>query len=321
MVRRTTFANAIITMVGSCMYVRHARLVLQFRRKMGYWPNVADPVRYNEKLLWRKLFDHDPRFTKLSNRAYAQEYLVENAGANMTFASRIWIGSDVEQLPDEVFQRPAVIKALHGSGWNVFVEDNKVERASVRELARNWLARRYGRAHHEWAYFDVEPGLIVEEMLISRDGEPLIEFKFHACSGKVVLCFVMTNPKRPGAQYAIFDRDGNRLPARAAVVYNGDEDMLPADFKLPEAFFDARDGVERASQDIDYARYDIMSVNSDLFAGEITIYCCGGYAIYDTQDIERRLTSHWDIRNSWFLSTAQQGWRQLYAKALEKQFL
>jgi len=317
MVKRTAATNAVLNVVGSYLYLRYARLVLQFRRKMGYWPNVSRPTRYNEKLLWRKLFDHDPRFTRLSNRAYAQEYLVEKAGGKASFAPRIWIGDEVEAMPDEVFQSPTVLKALHGSGWNFFIEDDQVERSSIRKLARSWLTRRYGRAHHEWAYFGVKPGLIAEKMLVSKDGSPLIELKFHACNGKVVMCFVMTNPKRPGARYAIFDRDGNKLSARAAVVYENDDDMLPADYELPHTFFDAREIVETASKGIDYARYDVMSVNSEIFAGEITIYCCGGYAAYNTAEIEQRLTADWNLRDSWFLTTPQTGWRQLYAQALQ----
>ena len=314
--RRTTTANTIVAVVGIYSYLRYARLVLQFRRKMGYWPNVSRPARYNEKLLWRKIFDLNPRFTRLSNRALAQEYLVEQAGNQVSFAPRIWMGDDIETIPDEVFESPSVLKALHGSGWNVFIEDDQVERSSVKELARSWLARRYGKAHHEWAYFGVEPGVIAEKMLANDDGSPLIEFKFHACNGKVVMCFVMTNPKRAGAQHAIFDRDGCRLSARAAVVYEKDEDLLPADFELPLAFFDARACVEKASQGIDYARYDIMSVNSKIFAGEITIYCCGGYASYNTEEIENRLTAAWNLQDSWFLTTSQKGWRYLYARAL-----
>jgi len=300
------------------MYFRNARIIFQFRRKMGYWPDVSTPARYNEKLLWRKLFDHNPRFTRLSNRAAAQEYLVEKAGHRMSFAPRIWMGDDIQTMPDEVFEAPTVLKALHGSGWNVFIEDDQVERNDIRQLAENWLARRYGKAHHEWAYFGVKPGLIAEKMLVNDDGSPLIEYKFHACNGKVLMCFVMTNPKRAGARHAIFDRNGNRLAARAAVVYEKDEDVLPSDFELPGSYFDARECVENASQGIDYARYDIMSVDAGIFAGEVTIYCCGGYATYNTEEIENRLTSGWKLQDSWFLTAPQKGWRYFYARALKE---
>ena len=141
---KQTAAKAILTVVGSYMYFRNARIIFQFRRKMGYWPDVSTPARYNEKLLWRKLFDHNPRFTRLSNRAAAQEYLVEKAGHRMSFAPRIWMGDDIQTMPDEVFEAPTVLKALHGSGWNVFIEDDQVERNDIRQLAENWLARRYG---------------------------------------------------------------------------------------------------------------------------------------------------------------------------------
>ena len=93
---KQTAAKAILTVVGSYMYFRNARIIFQFRRKMGYWPDVSTPARYNEKLLWRKLFDHNPRFTRLSNRAAAQEDLVEKAGHRMSFAPRIWMGDDIQ---------------------------------------------------------------------------------------------------------------------------------------------------------------------------------------------------------------------------------
>jgi hypothetical protein len=38
-----------------------------FKEGVGYRPRIALPKRYHEKMLWRRIFDHNPEFTLFSD--------------------------------------------------------------------------------------------------------------------------------------------------------------------------------------------------------------------------------------------------------------
>ena len=57
----------IFWLVNLFAYIRHPFNVKLFRRRVGYFPNIALPRRYNEKMLWRKIFDHNPLFADSSS--------------------------------------------------------------------------------------------------------------------------------------------------------------------------------------------------------------------------------------------------------------
>src|SRR5437773_2090358 len=47
--------------------VAHPRLTRQFVRQLKFWPNAGTPKRYHEKVLWRKIVDHNPIFPNLAD--------------------------------------------------------------------------------------------------------------------------------------------------------------------------------------------------------------------------------------------------------------
>lgn len=65
----------VLAMARLLITLRHPILVGRFARKMGYFPNPAAPVRYNECMLWRRLIDHNPLFVTLSDKLAAKDYI------------------------------------------------------------------------------------------------------------------------------------------------------------------------------------------------------------------------------------------------------
>ena len=54
----------------ACLFgIRHSDLWDLYLRKMRRWPHLFFPRTYNEKMQWRKLFDHDPRVPPVSKRS------------------------------------------------------------------------------------------------------------------------------------------------------------------------------------------------------------------------------------------------------------
>ena len=81
---------------------------------------------------------------------------------------------DPAALPDAF-----VIKATHGSGWNLIVPDKSaLDWGDAKRSLQNWLARNYYAHKREWQYRDIPPRLIVEEFLDPGGGAIPSQYQF-----------------------------------------------------------------------------------------------------------------------------------------------
>lgn len=66
--------RAILGLANAAMYLFAHGPVRPYRAHHGRWPDVAEPKRYFEPMLWRKIVDHNPQFVvftdKLATKAY-----------------------------------------------------------------------------------------------------------------------------------------------------------------------------------------------------------------------------------------------------------
>ena len=123
---------------------------LQFRRKMGCWPNLKNPRTFNEKLQWLKLHDHNPLYTQLADKCEVKKYVAEKIGSDKVLPLLgVWVkfdDIDFDQLPDQF-----VLKCTHDSGGFKICKDKRtfdVDEARKffkKELRRNfyWNKRVY----------------------------------------------------------------------------------------------------------------------------------------------------------------------------------
>ena len=98
--------------------------MITLRRMVGYWPDPAYPLSSNEKYTWRKLYDRNPWFT-VANDKLAAKRLARELCPGIRVPRTLWEGTCAEDIPDEVLQGDVVVKANHGSGWNLFVQAGK----------------------------------------------------------------------------------------------------------------------------------------------------------------------------------------------------
>ena len=122
MVRKTNGnrSHLIFWLVNLWAYCRHPFLVARFFRALKYLPSIALPDNYNEKILWRKVFDHNPLIGALSDKLWAKQYFQEHCAGIQT-AEVLWSGDRASDIPSEVLQGTVVVKTNHGSGFNYFV--------------------------------------------------------------------------------------------------------------------------------------------------------------------------------------------------------
>lgn len=303
--------------INLCVYIKYLRIVIKFRKRVGYYPDVASPKKYHELMFWRKVFDHNPLFVvfcdKIATKAYVRTILPD-----ALLPETLWVGDDITQIPEELRKSNAVLKGNHGSSFNHFGEIEIADCARLKAATREWLKTDYGRSKHEWGYFKARKLLFLEERLVIPEGAELIDVSIRCSNGKAILASACTGNKTDAKRFGYYDLAGRRCVSFE--IKDSEDEKLAADFSLPASFPLVVDYARRLSVGVDYARFDFLCVGDLVYPGEITVYPGGGLTSCDDEGIDAVIVNGWDITSSWFLLTPQTGWRNVYARAVRRHF-
>lgn len=306
--------TAVFALWQAAAWLRYPRLLRRYRRQTGRWPDVARPGPISERMLWRKLFDRNPLFVTFADKLATKEWVAARC-PGLAIPRTLWQGTDPAAIPQDLLRPGVVLKANHGSGFNLFLRDPVPPRAEVEATARRWLATEFGKSRGEWHYTRVPRRLFLEEM-IGRPDAPLFDITVRAGGGEVAYGTVLLHAKTPEERTSAFDAEGRPIPQRN----RKGSPPLPPGTPLPPAFFRAVAAARVLSREVDFARFDFLACGEDLYAGEITVF--PGSGMHEPQEPALSLVLRvWDVRASWFLreGAAAGGWlSRRYAEAYSR---
>ncbi len=292
--------------------VRHPVIMAHAISANGYFPNPSKPRLIGDKFLWRKLFDRNPLFAVACDKLASKKYVIDQF-PELNTAKVLWTGTDPDEIPDDLLGGDMVFKANHGSGWNLLIRKGEAtDNARLHERARFWLARQYGRRMGEWGYSRSARKLIVEEMLMDNGRPVQSEYKFHVSGGRVAYVYTSTGGSGDSQHYVVLDRHGKAFKPTP----DGQGCEIP--YTLPEQFAQMVLVAEKLSAPFDFARVDLYDLQGQIYFSEITIYPLSGAGNIRVKHLTTLRNEMWDIRNSWFFTTPQSGWRRLYRAALKR---
>jgi hypothetical protein len=281
------------------------RCNLRYEYELRSWPG-GKPVTASEKIRWRILKDRNPLLATFADKLAARDYVAGRVGPEI-LARVHAVAEDPDELDFDALPREFVLKPSHGSGavwvvtdqarpggvlpvntWNPAVtHPDSTDRARMVAAARGWLASNLGREALEWAYLDVEPRLLVEELLPWRDGDPPTELKLWTFHGQVRMIRHIRNSFTE-RRAATFSRNWEVLEARSADL---PLDQLP----LPPDGLDRMIEIaERLGREIDFVRVDLYDSDGRIVFGELTNYPWGGWPVWEPA-FDEWLGSWWHV--------------------------
>jgi hypothetical protein len=304
---------AFFAAVNALFLATHFRLALQFRKRHGCLPNIADPRRYSERMLWRKIVDHDPLFVVFCDKLATKDHMQARC-PDLPIPRTLWIGQDADAIPDDILRGDVFIKANHGCNFNFRLRGGPGDRQSLRRRTRRWLRSTFGQSDGQWAYSRVRPRLFVEEAVGDAEAG-LLEFNIRACRGKAILGSVLGRCKTPDQWAVYLDPDG--APTHGVDDPEGSPPTpLPAGLTIAEPYRRAVEYARQLSVGVDYARFDFLWNGAQLYGGEITVYPAAGKKDIFNPLANRTILAGWDLTQTHFLQTPHAGWKRLYARAL-----
>ena len=240
-----------------------ARVVRRYYRKYGRLPELFPPLKYSEKITYRKLYDRRPYLTRTSDkfavREYARDVLGEDIAPELYFRT-----TDPRTIPFATLPRRFVVKATHGSGWNLMVPDAlTMDREALIAMCERWLRSNYARRRDEWAYEGVPHQIIVEELLDDGTGRSPQDIKVLVFNQRVRI--VQIDQDRFGDHRRLFfDAEWNVMPIHDFVP------QMEACPERPSRLDDIIRYAEALGRDTDFLRVDFYQVGDRVCFGEMT---------------------------------------------------
>ncbi|MCR6571463.1 ATP-grasp fold amidoligase family protein [Campylobacter insulaenigrae] len=296
----------------------------------GYIPNFKEPKTFNEKLVYRMLYDRSPFYSfladKLKVRIYIASILSNKSNYKNMLSKNSILFKDINELKQELFNTNSckflpklyaiydrvsdiefdklpnsfVLKTNHDCGGYVIVRNKKEFLRDINlfstsiEKLNHHLNLNYYSLSREWQYKNIKPKLFVEELLVNENDQPADTYKFHIFDHKKLdnnYIQVTTDRFNDYKRY-IMDIHWNIAP------FNFIYDIASNENKPKKPLnFDQMFNISLIlSEQFDYVRVDLYCVSGCIYVGELTF--THGAAGEKTNPIEwdNKLGKLWKIR-------------------------
>ena len=243
-----------------------------FRLRMGYKLNLDNPVTFNEKLQWLKLYNRKPEYTQMVDKVGAKEYVASIIGEEYIIPT-IGVWDRVEDIDWETLPNQFVLKCTHDSGGIVICPDKtKLDISAAKRKLKRGLKRDFYSQNREWPYKDVKRRIIGEVYMVDESGYELKDYKWFCFDGVPKALFIATDRGIKGEEtkFDFFDADFNHLP-----FTNGHPNSQRPILK-PQGFKKMKELAAKLSEGQPHLRVDFYDINGKIYFGELTFYHWSG---------------------------------------------
>lgn len=255
-----------------------------FKACTGETLDLENPVTYNQKIQWLKVYDTTPLKTQLTDKYLVRDWVKDKIGEKyLTKLLGVWHNFDdidFDSLPDKF-----VLKANHASGFNYIVSDKaKFNRSDARFKFQKWMNTNFAYFWGiELQYRDIKPLIIAEEYL-ENDDRDLYDYKFWCFNGKPMYIQFLSERNVGGLKMAFFDTEWNKLD----FVYN--HPLLSHPVEKPDNLDEMLKIAETLSQGFAHVRVDLYRLNNgEIKFGEMTFTSSSGACHWNSPEANKKL--------------------------------
>ncbi|PCJ92307.1 MAG: glycosyl transferase [Flavobacteriaceae bacterium] len=251
----------------------------RYQKKHGKKLNLKNPKSLNEKIVWLKLNDRTSLHTQCADKYAVREYVSEKIGTQYLVPLYYHTINPKEVRPDNLDKIPCIIKANHDSSGGIFVYDkSEIDWQQVQKEFKKRLKKNYYWKSKEWQYKNITPRIIVEKLLLDKNGNIPFDYKLHCLNGKVRMVQVDIDRGTDNHYRNWYSTEWVREPYKwSSPKGNGIyTDPSDKDVQKPHTLQEMIRLSEILAQPFDLVRVDWYNVDEKLFFGELTFHHDGG---------------------------------------------
>ena len=261
-------------------------LKLMFRLQTGYKLNLKEPRTYSEKLQWLKLNYQNNLMPICSDKFRVREF-VNKKGLGKYLNNLLWEGFNPELIPFKTLPDKFVIKATHGSSFNIIVKNKDcINEKKIIKTCKKWLRTKYLKCYGEWRYGKEKPRIIIERYLENSNENQLFDYKFYCFFGKVKL-ISLDYDRYISHKEVLYDENWSKIENCSLMKQNKSEEIR--DFAKPKNFEIMLQIAETLSKDFLHARVDLYNIEGNIFFGEITFASGSGFDKIEPRSFDIKL--------------------------------
>ncbi|MFC4817037.1 ATP-grasp fold amidoligase family protein [Flavobacterium sp. GCM10023249] len=232
--------------------------------------DLDKPEEFMEKLQWLKLFYYKESYKNYVDKYEVRQFVKERIGEQY-LNSIIGVFDEVDAINFDELPDQFVLKATHGSGFNVIVPDKtKLDSKKAKKELCGFMKRDYSKVNQEAIYKEIKPRILAENYLSQLEEKCIVDYKFFCFNGKAKYVWVKTfhDSKYRNCYY---DLNWNKIKEE-----NYRSNFLELDMKRPDNFEEMIWVAEKLSQDFIFMRVDLYSIQNKTYFGELTFFPWGG---------------------------------------------
>lgn len=269
---------------------RHAKKVAQinsmsdeeyaqwkYKMQMGKELNLKNPQTFDEKVWYLKINVRDPFINKCTDKYRVREY-IEQCGLGHILNTLYGVFDSVDEIDFDRLPSPCFFKCNNTSGYNMLYDREKeFDVEKFRKVFTEGLQKDYYWAGREWNYHNIPPKIICEKVLVDKNGELPLNYRFLCFAGEVKMIFLDIGTVGEGGMHApefyrnVYDREFNLLPVTVTRENYTEQEILK-----PDNLNEMIEYAERLSKPFRHCRVDLYNMDGEIYFGEITFHHAGG---------------------------------------------
>ena len=247
----------------------------KFKVKIGKTLNLNNPITFNEKLQWLKLYDRRPEYTMMVDKYKVRDYIADQLGGEYLIPL-LGVWDDPDEIDFDALPNQFVLKCNHNSGLGMCIckDKSKLDIKKVKEELRKGLRQDYYLTGREWPYKNIPRKIICEQyMEDSSQKDSLTDYKFFCFNGVADCVMVCLDRFSGDTKFYFFDKNWElkRLNIRGKNAPEGF--TIPKPICMDEMFRIA----EQLSVGMPFSRIDLYECNGKVYFGEITFFPDSGF--------------------------------------------
>jgi hypothetical protein len=250
-----------------------------YKKKTGQELNLKNPVTFNEKLNWLKLYNRKPEYTMMVDKYRVREFIKEKIGEEY-LVPLLGVYNRVEEIDFDALPNQFVLKCNHDSEVVICKdkENNdfmcKKGKLNSIEEVKAYLEKRlrinFYKASREWPYKNIKRKIICEQYLKNIDGTQLLEYNVFCFNGVPKFFKVGTRKNDDTLIKAFYDLDWIYIDLSTG-------EMAGDIFDRPKFLEEMMEIAKLFSKDTSHLRVDFFVCNDKLYSGELTFFSAGGF--------------------------------------------
>lgn len=237
------------------------------KRVTGRRIDLKNPVRFDEKCLWLKLFWDHPLIPLCADKYEVRGY-VEKCGFPEVLVDCYAILERAEEIQWDRLPPQFVLKATHGYQSTIIcLNKDRLDRRQAIETMDRWLGTTYGIKTVEKHYWTIKPRIVCERLVRANAGALPVDYKFYCFSGKVHCVLVCTRRLGKNSYFDYFDRDWTQK-----LNYDSGSSPRHLRIKKPDSLEKMIEVSERLSKPFPFVRVDLYDELGSVRFGEMTFF-------------------------------------------------